>query len=300
MPRPSHLQQVNIIEEINPLSALYDGSNYAGAPSETLKMPREKMDAILLEVVNTEELLDELAKVYTQEQYQKMAQEMQRVIPYIDPTKIVQSDKEFSHVNALRTSPKRRDEKGAMAARRRAAEQLQKKIEKNQSARRQVQGKPIKVTMPRESMTAEKFLDMMRKIELQFANENIANGIDPKAAKGHVLSNESIEELYQIMTRVFGIDNVTGDTALNEFQFTRFSDGSMNIISNSALYNGMLLRPVDQFQPMKEQGEQQRMFSFTLFSKGSEGVTHAREAMAASPSTPTPFNTQLTHPTDRK
>ena len=70
MARPSIIHNVNI-EEINPLSALYDGSNYAGAPSETLTMPREKMD-VILEVVNTEALLEELAEIYTAEQYQKI------------------------------------------------------------------------------------------------------------------------------------------------------------------------------------------------------------------------------------
>lgn len=297
--RPSELQQVNV-DIINLLLALRDGSNYVGAPSETLMMPREKMD-IILEVVNTEALLEELEAVYTAEQYQKMVAEMRRVIPDLDSTKIVQSDQEFSHVNALRKSHEKRDEKNALTARRKAAEKLHKTIEKNQAARRQAQNQPITVRIPIQGpMNIEQFITTMREVDLQFSNENIARGMDPKAAKAQVLSNEALEELYQILTRVFGIENVSGDTALNEFQFTRFSDGSMNIIANSSLYNGMVLRPHDQFQAMKEQGEQQRMFIYTLFAKGPEGMTQAREAAVAPPTTPTPFKTQCTPPVDGK
>jgi len=288
--RPSSLQQVRI-EEINFFSALRDESIGFGAASETLTMSRAQMD-LILELVNTEELMDELQERYTAEAYQKIANEMRHMMPDIDYTPIVQSDKGASHVTAMKEHRAQRDAQKAISSRKETGDKLRKQLEKNQKARSQANSKPVPVvTRPIASpVNYESFLVLMRNIQEELSLQEIANGIDPKAVKAHVLSNEAIEGLYQIMTRVYGIDNVTGDTALNEFTFSRFSDGSMNIISNSALYNGMLLRPHDQFQPMKEQGEQQRMFSVTLFSKGSEGVIHAREAMAAPSSAPNPFS----------
>lgn len=300
MPRPTDLHHP---PAINPFLAFKEAANYTGAPTETLTMPREKMDAVL-ELVNTNELLEELKEEYTAEQYLQLTQEMNRVIPDIDYTKVVQSDKGHGHREVMERFHKERDSKAARQQRKEAAEKLDKKIQQLQAAKKASAKapSPVNVTIPvGKSVTLEEFTTIMRQAENQF---DIQNGMDQSAVKSHVLSSESIEALYQVMTRVYGIDNVSGDTALNQFQFMRFSDGTMNIITNHALYNGMLLRPDDRFQGMKEQGEQQRSFAVTLFAKGPEGMEHAKaqtqEISAPRSTAPTPFNTQLTHPTDRK
>jgi DNA-binding ferritin-like protein (Dps family) len=89
-----------------------------------------------------------------------------------------------------------------------------------------------------------------------------------------------------------GLEDYGTDTEL-EVSLSRKSDGSFNVIANSALYNGMLFRPTETFTQMKDEGEQIKMpFNIILFAKNDELVQKIEENQSLENSkSSTPFNT---------
>ena len=93
--------------------------------------------------------------------------------------------------------------------------------------------------------------------------------------------------------------NISGENDNTEFQITRLTDGTYNIIANSALYTGMLLRPTEDFQYMKDTAEQVKMpFNITLFARNDELIKVINDAQpapthTATSSIPNPFSTVL-------
>ena len=254
-------------------------------------MSRAQMDAIL-EVVNLQELKQSLVKQYGREVYVEMMQEQSNKLPYIDVADLVTDDDYDSFQKAHKNSDAERAAESINESRKDAADELHEKLDKEpelQPPGEEVYTGPIVIS----GLTKD---DFKPKLQAALSAAEIKKGYDPRAIKANVLSEESLENIYQVMSRIFGFNEVSGDTALTQFSMMRYSDGSYNIVTQHALYSGMLFKPADQFQSLKDVGETAKGMEFKVFAKGKEGeqkIIDLEHSLSSSKGAPTPFDTKL-------
>ena len=252
-------------------------------------MSKAQNDAIL-QVVNLQELTQSLIKQYGREAYIKMMQEQSNKLPYIDVADLVTADDFDSYQNDPKNKEAERAAKNIEESRKDKADDLHEKLDKEpelQPPGETVYSEPVVIKGP----TKDNF---KQKVKEALNIAKIKEGYDPRAIKANVLSEESLEQLYQVMSRVFGFNEVSGDTALTQFSMMRYSDGSYNIVSQHALYSGMLFKPADQLQTVKDAGENAKGMEFKVFAKCKEGeqkIIDLEHTLDSGKGAPTPFST---------
>lgn len=262
--------------------------------------PNDFFVDLALNVVNTEKMLKELNfKSLSNEQFKKELKDilsMQEVEP--SPLKnfikaIATSQREDTNdkqvTSLIQMSDELKDK--IIEAYKEVSEELHEKFDKEQSFDDVKFDNMEPITLDLDDIESFR-KDIMR---LFPDPKSISKGPD-KNVKPTDKQREIAEKLRDFLRSLREMEpkvgpNISGENDNTEFQITRLTDGTYNIIANSALYTGMLLRPTENFQYMKDTAEQVKMpFNITLFAKNDELIKVINDAQPASTHTATHFN----------
>ena len=271
-------------EELNPVFEKGDLSN---KPSKLLEQES-------LEIINIAQIIDDLQNKDFQSQdvmkeFLEMSQEFKT--PEIDPVdELIKSisagpdkgdEKQKDLVNKIRVSAK---ELRSIEKSRR--EGLRDDIEESKKPTVVIKDVgPIKLPILKDIRIKGDFLlnyDEFKKFFV-LPKDSISNNPN--------YENDTLKPLFNIVKALKGLD---GDETNTEYELSisRKSDGTFNIIAIGALYNGMILRPVEAFTQIKDQAEEIKMpFNIMLFAKND--VLQNKIEDSISSSAPTPFKTVL-------